>query len=200
MNILLKKKRKESEYQKTCRAFTIQNSKNTHKLLKKDSKSWHDYHDYRDYSFKGYDKQDELPIQIIIKYLEKLQDHKLNILDLGCGRNLISKHFESSKTINIVGYDHVSFNGSISKDISNLDNVNEQSIDVCIFSQSLMGSNWKEYLDEAKRVLRYRGEIIIVDSVNRYENIKDYVLQLFKLDCDNYDENKRWFKLHCIKK
>jgi superfamily II DNA or RNA helicase len=194
------KERKESQYQKTCKSFSIQNSKNTHKTLKDDSKEWHDYHDYRDYSFKGYDNQDELPIPIIIKYLEILKDHKLNILDLGCGRNLISEHFKSSKTINIIGYDHVSYNGSISKDISNLDDVNDQSIDICIFSQSLMGSNWKEYLHEAKRILRYRGEVIIVDSENRYDNIKKHVSELFKIDDDNYDENKRWFKLHCIKK
>lgn len=63
-----------------------------------------------------------------------------------------------------------------------------------------MGLNYEEYLDEAKRVLRYRGKVIIVDSINRYDNIKKYVSEIFKIDEDEYDDKKRWFKLHCIKK
>ena len=43
---------------------------------------------------------------------------------------------------------------------------------MCIFSQSLMGSNWKEYLQEAKRVLTYNGEMIISESSERYDKIK----------------------------
>jgi hypothetical protein len=41
-----------------------------------------------------------------------------------------------------------------------------------------MGSNWKNYLQEGKRVLGMGGEIIIVESIDRYDVIKKYVEEL----------------------
>jgi hypothetical protein len=54
-----------------------------------------------------------VPINKIIKYLESKSKHKLKILDLGCGRNLIYQHFKDNKKMSIIGYDYVSFNNSI---------------------------------------------------------------------------------------
>ncbi len=54
----------------------------------------------------------------------------------------------------------MSYNGAIKCDISNLPDEDE-SIKICIYSQSLMGFNWKEYLNEGNRVLEYNGEMII---------------------------------------
>ena len=58
---------------------------------------WVNYHDARDFSFQGYDNQEEIPINKIIKYLESKSKHTLTILDLGCGRNIISQHFKENK-------------------------------------------------------------------------------------------------------
>ena len=155
----------------------------------KEPNLWTLYHDCRDFSFKGYDNQDEIPINKIIKYLETINNfinywgkkykvffaetktkHKLTILDLGCGRNLIYQYFKDNKKMTIIGYDYISFNDSIKCDISNLPD-DDDSIKICIYSQSLMGFNWKEYLNEAVRVLEYNGEIIISESTERYETI-----------------------------
>lgn len=108
-------------------------------------------------------------------------------MDLGCGRNLIKQHFKDNKKFDITGYDYVSHNGSKIADISDLPN-DDESVKVCIYSQSLMGSNWKEYLEEGKQVLEYNGEMIISESVERYDIIKKYVgeigMQIIK---DDYD-------------
>ena len=58
--------------------------------------------------------------------------------------------------MNIIGYDYVSFNDSIQCDISDIPDEDE-SIKICIYSQSLMGHNWKEYIQEGIRVLEYNG-------------------------------------------
>ena len=50
--------------------------------------------------------QDEIPINKIIKYLESKSKHKLKILDLECGRNLIYQHFKYNKKMTIIGYDY----------------------------------------------------------------------------------------------
>ena len=120
------------------------------------------------------------------------------ILDLGCGRNKITEHLKINSNFSITGYDYVSYNGSIECDISDLPNEDE-SIDMCIFSQSLMGSNWKGYLQEAKRVLKYNGEMIISESIDRYDVIKEYIEELgLYIKLDEYDETKRWFYIHTL--
>ena len=177
--------------------MSFQTSHNTAKMFNDDSQLWHKYHDKRDHSFKGYIEQDELPINKIINYLETKKKYKLTILDLGCGRNLIYDHF---KTINpydkftIKGYDHVSFNNSISQDISKIPD-EDGSVNICVFCQSLMGSNWKNYLQEGKRVLGMGGEVIIVESIDRYDVIKKYVEEL-GLSLKMEEKKTRWFYMY----
>ena len=188
-----------SEYQKLSRKISSQKSSTTAQMFTTDKTLWHQYHDYRDHSFKGYDNKDEIPINKIIKYLESKSKYKMKILDLGCGRNLIKEHFKNNKKFLIVGYDHVSFNNSIECDISSLPDEDE-SIKICIYSQSLMGSNWKDYINEGLRILEYNGEIIISESITRYQEIKDYIIELnIKILIDDYIETNRWFIIHGIK-
>ena len=160
--------RQKSKYQEISRKMSSQNSANTNNMFDNDSELWHLYHNYRDYSFEGYDNQDEIPVNRIIRYLKSKSRRKLKILDLGCGRNHIYEHFKQNKNVSITGYDHISYNDSIVCDISNLPEEDE-SINICVYSQSLMGSNWKEYLNEGKRVLNYNGEMIISESIDRYD-------------------------------
>jgi ubiquinone/menaquinone biosynthesis C-methylase UbiE len=179
--------------------MTLQKSSTTNNMFDNEPNLWVNYHDARDFSFQGYDNQEEIPINKIIKYLESKSKHKLKILDLGCGRNIISQHFKENKKMLIIGYDYISYNGSIKCDISNLPDEDE-SIKICIYSQSLMGFNWKEYLNEGNRVLEYNGEMIISESRERYEVIKNYLEELnMKIIIDEYNETNRWFIIHAIK-
>ena len=193
-----RKQRTISEYQELTKKMSIQKSDNTNKMFKDKPELWEQYHTARDFSFLGYE-QTEVPVNKIISYLETKKNHRLKILDLGCGRNLINIHFKDNKKFTITGYDHISCNGSKVSDISNLEDEDE-TIDICVYSQSLMGSNWSEYLDEGKRVLRYNGEMILSDSVDRYEIIKNYLIEIdMKIIKEDYCETKRWFYINVIK-
>ena len=62
-----------------------------------------------------------------------------------------------------------------------------------------MGSNWKEYLQEAKRVLTYNGEMIISESSERYDTIKEYIVKMgLHIKLEEYNETKRWFYIYAI--
>ena len=180
--------------------MSLQKSSTTKEMFIKEPNLWNEYHDCRDFSFKGYYNQEDIPINKIIKYLESKSKHKLKILDLGCGINLIYQHLlkKDNKKMTIIGYDYVSYNNSIECDISNLPDEDE-SIKICIYSQSLMGYNWKEYLIEGIRVLEYNGEMIISESTERYEIIKIYLELKMKIMIDDYIETNRWFIIHAIK-
>ena len=187
-----------SEYQELTKKMSIQNSETTNKMFEDKTDLWHKYHDSRDFSFKGYDKLEEIPVNKIINYLKSKANRKLKILDLGCGRNLIKEHFKNNNKLQIIGYDHVSYNNSIKCNISKLPDEDE-TVDICIFSQSLMGSNWKEYINEASRVLRFNGEIIISESIERYDVIKNYIDELgYIIKSSVYENTNRWFYLHVL--
>lgn len=193
------KKQSKKEWQKIGKKMSMQTSKNTNKMFKESPEMWEQYHASRDESFKTYTEQDEIPVNKITTYLDKKTKHKMKILDLGCGRNYIKEAFKENKKFTITGYDHVSCNGSVACDISKLPE-EDDSVHMCIFSQSLMGHNWKDYLQEAERVLMYNGEIIISESIERYEKIKEVVLEMgLHIKIDDYSETKRWFYIHAIK-
>ncbi len=194
-----RKQRQQSEYQELTKKMATQKSETTNKMFTTTPSLWHSYHDSRDFSFKGYDKPDEIPLNKIIKYLETKKSHKLNILDLGCGRNLIQEHFKDNKKFTVTGYDYVSYNGSKVADISHLPEEDE-SINICVYSQSLMGSNWKEYLREGYRVLVYNSEMIISESVERYEVVKEQLAAIgMHVIREEYAETNRWFYIYAIK-
>ncbi len=188
-----------SEYQEIGKKMSTQHSHTTAEMFSSNPELWHEYHDERDFSFLGYKEQDQIPIKKIVAYLETKQRHKIRIYDLGCGRNQIAAHFQANTNFQVTGFDHVSCNGSIACDISSL-KVPDNSANICVFSQSLMGSNWSDYLCEAKRVLTYNGEIIVAESADRYQVIKNAILELeFTIIKDEYSVTERWFYIHGIK-
>ncbi len=197
---LQKSQRKVSEYQELTKKMSTQKSETTSQMFATTPTLWHEYHDSRDFSFKGYDKQDEIPLNKIIGYIEATRSHTLNILDLGCGRNLIQEHFKDSKKITVTGYDYVSYNGSKVADISNLPEEDE-SVNMCVYSQALMGSNWKDYLLEGHRVLVYNGEMIISESIERYDKVKEQLdtMGMLIINKENAETN-RWFYIYAIKR
>jgi ubiquinone/menaquinone biosynthesis C-methylase UbiE len=88
-----------------------------------------------------------------------LQKEKYNgkiIADLGCGEALLAQTFskieENKKTI--FSFDLVKYNDFIIKcDISNIP-LKDNDVDICIFCLSLMGSNFIEFINEARRILK----------------------------------------------
>jgi superfamily II DNA or RNA helicase len=196
------KNREKSEYQKIGTSWAIQKSTTTHDYLSKHPEQWKSYHDARDFSFKGYTDQSQIPRNRIITHLEKKAKHKLRILDLGCGRNYIASHFHGHAKINVIGYDHVVENGSGAR-VGNIVDLryreDDENTDMCVYSQSLMGTDKMEYLREGYRMLRYGGEMIICDSVSMLEDVQTK-LQEIGMKVEELEHNEsRWFML-CARK
>ena len=193
----------DSDYKLISRAWSIQKSKTTHQKLLEDPTEWYNYHDARDISFQGYVDQSQIPRNRVISYLEKKRKHRIpKILDLGCGRNNIEHHFthiNPNPKFNIIGYDHVA--ESVNSRVGNISDLSQQepdeTADICIYSQSLMGSDKIDYLDEGYRILRYNGEFVIADHIDIFDDVKE---KLVGLGCnivrEEHDSNEsKWFLL-----
>ncbi len=206
----------DSPYKLTGRAWATQKSTTTHEKLRSNPAEWHAYHNSRDISFQGYTDQSQIPCNRIIAHLTTKRKHKLRILDLGCGRNNIAKYFthtDKDHTFTIQGYDHVAEEGSGAcvGNIADLASQEEdQSAKICIYSQSLMGSDWRDYLTEGYRILEYGGEFIISEHIKMLDDILGELRRLgckvesvnaddtvanTDADADTSDKIAKWFVL-----
>jgi len=176
----------DSPYKLTGRAWAMQKSSTTHEKLQSNPAEWHAYHAARDISFQGYVDQSQIPRNRVIAHLANKRKHRLRILDLGCGRNNIAQHYadaDKNHKFAIQGYDHVAEEGSgaLIGNIADLAAQEEdESADICIYSQSLMGSDWRDYLTEGHRMLRYNGEFIISEHIKMLDDVR---AELGRLGC-----------------
>ena len=176
----------DSPYKLTGRAWATQKSSTTHEKLQSNPAEWHAYHTARDISFQGYADQSQIPRNRVIAHLGDKRKHRLRILDLGCGRNNIAQHYanaDKNHKFTIQGYDHIAEEGSgaLVGNIADLAAQEEdESADICIYSQSLMGSDWRDYLTEGHRMLRYNGEFIISEHIKMLDDVR---AELGRLGC-----------------
>ncbi|KAI9726632.1 MAG: 25S rRNA (adenine645-N1)-methyltransferase [Chrysothrix sp. TS-e1954] len=97
------------------------------------------------------------------------------IADLGCGdASLLMqvRRFSRKTNIEVLSYDLHSTNPKVTRaDISSLP-LEANSISVAIFCLALMGTNWLDFIDEAWRVLHWKGELWIAEIKSRFGVVK----------------------------
>ncbi|VFQ68200.1 unnamed protein product [Cuscuta campestris] len=116
----------------------------------------------------GYQEQmshwPEQPVNIIIKWI-KDQDPSLVVADFGCGDAQLSRNVKNK----VFSIDLVSNDPSvIACDMSNTP-LDSSSADVAVFCLSLMGINYPSYLQEAHRVLKPSGWLLIAEVKSRLD-------------------------------
>ena len=94
------------------------------------------------------------------------------IADLGCGDAKLSaalQPFKQKLHLDVRSYD-LQTGGSplvTRADIANLP-LADGSVDVAIFCLALMGTNWTDFVEEAYRILRWKGELWIAEIKSRF--------------------------------
>jgi ribosomal RNA-processing protein 8 len=92
------------------------------------------------------------------------------VVDMGCGKAQISQYFQNDNRFKFINYDHVSCNEFVEKcDISQLP-LEEESVEICILSLAMWGSNCCEYIMEANRILESGGTLYIIEPTKRWSN------------------------------
>ncbi|XP_077226656.1 S-adenosyl-L-methionine-dependent methyltransferases superfamily protein isoform X2 [Tasmannia lanceolata] len=130
-------------------------------LFKEDPALFNVYH-------TGYQEQmshwPEQPVNIIIKWL-KGRSPSLTVADFGCGDAPLARNVKNK----VFSIDLVSNDPSIiACDMSNTP-LDSSSVDVAVFCLSLMGTNFPKYLQEAHRVLKPSGWLLIAEIRSRFD-------------------------------
>lgn len=93
------------------------------------------------------------------------------IADLGCGDARLASELQREKgklKIDVLSFDLHSPSPLVTKaDIANLPLANG-TVDVAIFCLALMGTNWVDFVEEAYRVLRWKGELWVAEIKSRF--------------------------------
>ncbi|KIW05959.1 uncharacterized protein PV09_03144 [Verruconis gallopava] len=96
------------------------------------------------------------------------------IADLGCGDAKLATELQKSQdklNIKILSYDLHSQSPLVTRaDIAHLPLPNG-SVNVSIFCLALMGTNWPDFIDEAYRVLHWKGELWVAEIKSRFGHV-----------------------------
>jgi ribosomal RNA-processing protein 8 len=122
-----------------------------------DPKEWEEYHrQYREnrknWSF--------IPYEEMIKRIRQLSP-RLQIGDFGCGEAKIMEVFGEKR---VHSFDHISINDNASSCDMKHTPLPDDALDIVVFSLSLMGKNWRDYIIEAKRCLATNGYLLIAET------------------------------------
>ncbi|KAK6957890.1 hypothetical protein Daesc_000679 [Daldinia eschscholtzii] len=93
------------------------------------------------------------------------------IADLGCGDAKLAEALQSEKKklrLEILSYDLQSPSPLVTRaDIANLP-LADGAADVVIFCLALMGTNWLDFIEEAYRILHWKGELWVAEIKSRF--------------------------------
>ena len=154
-----------SEYHKR---FKTLSSKNLHKEFQEDPELFNEYHKVAEKNWEGF-KSDDRPVNMASRLVDRI--HKqvnmpLNIADFGAGVGTLKELISAEHTL--TGFDHISVKDwIIARDMRDT-GLESASQDICVFSMSLWGSNWEEYIAEATRVLKSNGYIVIINGTRKW--------------------------------
>jgi superfamily II DNA or RNA helicase len=163
-----KKERTECELTKYHRKFITMRSDNLAQHFRSNRDDFIEYHRIRDENLESFEQNDR-PHERIIAELNKIKTKRQKlIVDMGCGLAKIAEYFKNDRRFQFINYDHVSTKENIIEcDIKNMP-LEDDSVEICIMSMALWGSNCEEYVTEAHRVLESGGKLYIIDSTKRW--------------------------------
>jgi len=128
--------------------------------LTEDPTEWRLYHDYYR---EARAEWEEIPAEYIASQLRARAD--LRIGDFGCGECLLR---DALPAHDVVGLDYVAVDETVTACDMAKTPLEDSSLGAAVFSLSLMGRNWPEYLAEAYRTLRPFGLLFVAEPEKRW--------------------------------
>jgi superfamily II DNA or RNA helicase len=167
--------RKFGDFSKMNHQLNSSSSATTNKKFQQHPEDWEYYHSMYREARKEW---------AIVPYKEaakwcKARPH-LVVGDFGCGEALLAQEIENK----VHSFDHVAVNEDVTScDIAHVP-LDDDSLDAAIFSLSLMGTNYIDYIKEAHRCLKLDGHLWIAETTSRYQSLSFFEEELSKIGFD----------------
>ena len=180
-----KRHSKYGDFSKQNQKINSENSSTTHQRMLRNPEEWHEYH-------RTYREERKtwrvVPFDEWIKRIQKLSERFI-IGDFGCGEAKVAETIGPR----VISFDHVAIDsGVISCDMSNVsEHLKKGGLDIALFSLSLMGKNWKDYLAEASSYLNENGLLFVSETTNSLsKRLAGLQKEIKKLGFEIYKEEK----------
>ncbi|XP_069615719.1 ribosomal RNA-processing protein 8 [Ranitomeya imitator] len=124
------------------------------------------------------------PITEIIKYI-KHRPSSLVVADFGCGDALLARSVKNR----VHSFDLVALNEHVT--VCNMAKVplKDGSVDVAVFCLSLMGKNLSDFLQEANRVLKPDGVLLVAEVSSRFDDVRQFLGAMAQLGFRSVNKN-----------
>ena len=181
-------KQRQSRYGDFSRlnnTWNRRHSDKTHEALQQNPEEWEHYHTlYRESRAKWA----TVPYEEMIRWLQEREG--LVVGDFGCGEAKLAEAVADRHVV--YSFDHVAINEDVTVcDMANVP-LDDNSLNVAIFSLSLMGGNFTDYLRAAHRTLKIDGQLHIFESTSRFSDRDSFVHDLKQLGFDQFAVEDRW--------
>jgi hypothetical protein len=150
------------------------NSAETFERLKNDPAEWEFYHtQYR----KAREAWTIVPVLEVIEWARQREGYVIG--DFGCGEAMLAAELRDRHVVH--SFDHVAIHDGVIPGDMRQTSLEDGCLDVAVFSLSLMGANFIEYLREAHRVLRIDGQLLIWEARSRFDDPTSFCSNLERL-------------------
>jgi len=149
------------------RLWNQSRSETTHQRLQANPEEWARYHTLYRESRKNWAI---VPYEEMIRWCQRRSGYTIG--DFGCGEAKLAEAVSDRHTV--YRFDHIAVNDKvIACDMAHVP-LEDEALDVAIFSLSLMGSNFIDYLREAYRTLKLDGQLHIIEATLRFGNLAQF--------------------------
>ncbi|MBT3221516.1 MAG: methyltransferase-like protein, partial [Proteobacteria bacterium] len=159
-------------------------SSNTHSRLTENSEEWEQYHTLYRAARKNWTI---VPFEEVIKWLDKRDG--LDVGDFGCGEAILAARVSDRHVVH--SFDHVAINDEVVACDMARTPLDDGSLDVAVFSLSLMGSNCADYIREAHRTLALDGTLHVWEATSRFDDPQRFADQVRRLGFGVYQVEQR---------
>jgi len=200
-----KDKLKSAHFRHLNEQLYTQTGSQSLKMFQKDQEAFKIYHEGFQSQAKKWpsDPLDKI-IEPIMKIIEnKKKEKNLTIADFGCGEARLAKSL-ARPDVTVHSFDLVKINDLITVcDFSSVP-LEDESCNIAVFCLSLMGTNLRDFVKEANRVLKVGGTLKIAEVVSRFKDLNfEEFLQLitkYGFQVQRKDTSNEFFYLVDLKK
>lgn len=163
--------RRYGDFSEMNRTWNQSRSETTHERLQSNPEEWMQYH-----TLYGEARKDwaVVPYEEMIRWCGRRSGYVIG--DFGCGEAKLAEAVSDRHTV--YSFDHVAVNEDVvACDMAHVP-LDDGTLDVAVFSLSLMGANFTDYLREAHRTLKLDGQLHVIESTSRFNDRDQFVRNL----------------------
>lgn len=181
--------RRYGDFSTMNRAWNHGRSEATHTRLQANTEEWAQYHTLYREARKDWAV---VPYEEMIRWCMQRSGYVIG--DFGCGEAKLAEAVSDRHTVH--SFDHVAVNENVvACDMAHVP-LDDETLDVAIFSLSLMGENFVDYLREAYRTLKLDGQLHVLEATQRFADRQRFAKALEELGFAIVSVEDKWKFTH----